>query len=115
MRSDLMRVEHGCHGGEAFIHVCRAFSRAASARGVDFIDFVVVPPGATIGRHRHGDNEEWYVILSGECEMLFGGERVAVGPWDTLVNPPHGEHALSNPGPHEVTLVVFQLSAGGAE
>jgi mannose-6-phosphate isomerase-like protein (cupin superfamily) len=114
MRQHLMKQEHGCHGGEAFIHVFRAFQRTDSAVAVDFIDFVVVPPGASIGRHRHGDNHEWYVILGGHCEMLFDGQRVAVNPWDVLVNPPRGEHALYNGGSEEITLVVFQLSKGGA-
>jgi hypothetical protein len=31
-----------------------------------------------------------------------------------LVNPPRGEHALYNGGSDEITLVVFQLSKGGA-
>jgi mannose-6-phosphate isomerase-like protein (cupin superfamily) len=114
MRQQLMTQEHGCHGGEAFIHVFRAFARTSSPLSVDFIDFVIVPPGATIGRHRHGDNQEWYVVLGGECEMLFGGQQVTVKPWDALVNPSHGEHALYNRGDHEVTVVVFQLSAGGS-
>jgi mannose-6-phosphate isomerase-like protein (cupin superfamily) len=113
MRQQLMKQEHGCHGGEAFIHVFRAFARKGSPVAVDFIDFVIVPPGATIGRHRHGDNHEWYVIIGGQCEMLFGGQRVSVMPWDVLVNPPHGEHALYNSGTEEVTLVVFQLSKDG--
>jgi mannose-6-phosphate isomerase-like protein (cupin superfamily) len=113
MRQHLMKPEPGCHGGEAFIHVFRAFARTDAPVAVDFIDFVIVPPGATIGRHRHGDNHEWYVILGGECEMQFAGERVIVKPWDTLVNPPHGEHALYNNGTQEVTLIVFQLSKGG--
>lgn len=113
MRQDLMKREDGCHGGEAFIQVFRAFNRKDSPVAVDFIDFVIIPPGSTIGRHRHGDNHEWYVIMGGQCEMLFGGERVPVKPWDVLVNPPHGEHALYNGGEQEVTLVVFQLSKDG--
>jgi mannose-6-phosphate isomerase-like protein (cupin superfamily) len=113
MLQDLMKKEHECHGGEGFIHVFRAFTRKDSPVQVDFIDFVIIPSGATIGRHRHGDNREWYVIINGHCEMLFGNERVPVKPWDVLVNPPSGEHALYNNSGQDVTLVVFQVSKDG--
>jgi len=113
MRQELMKPEHRCHGGENFIHVFRAFQRKGSPVQVDFIDFVIIPPKATIGRHRHGNNHEWYVIINGQCEMLFNNERVAIKPWDVLVNPPHGEHALYNDSDHDVTLVVFQVSEDG--
>ncbi|MFZ5542507.1 MAG: cupin domain-containing protein [Pseudomonadota bacterium] len=108
-----LQPETGCHGGEGTIAVFRPFQReAGSPTAVDFIDLVVMPPGATIGRHRHGDNEEWYVILAGSGRMWFGGEWRAVRAGDILVNPPHGEHELRNGSAADIQLLVFQTSDG---
>lgn len=105
-----MTAEDHCHDGVGSIQVYRAFDRKHHTEQVDHIDFVIIPPGATIGRHRHGDNTEWYVIMAGEGEMLIQGKTVQVKPWDTLVNPPYGEHSLVNNSDQDIHLVVFQQS-----
>jgi mannose-6-phosphate isomerase-like protein (cupin superfamily) len=110
MKRDLMSAEIGCHDGLGFVNSFRAFERTASDQRVDFIDFVTVPPNASIGRHRHGDNHEWYVIISGAGEMWFRDRTVTVGPWDVLINPPHHEHGLVNRSGEEIVLVVFETS-----
>lgn len=107
---DLMAPEPGCHGGIGTVHSFRAFERIAGDQRVDFIDFVRIPPGASIGRHFHGDNHETYVIVSGAGEMWFRGETLTVGPWDVLVNPPYHEHGLVNASNDEIVLVVFETS-----
>lgn len=109
---DHLRPETGCHDGAGTVGVFRPFLRGAGAGVVDFIDLVVVPPGASIGRHAHGDNTEWYVILDGEGSMWFGGQERAVGRGDVLVNPPYGEHGLVNGSAAPLTLLVFQVSSG---
>lgn len=112
---DHLRPETGCHDGVGTIGVFRPFLRGLDAGAVDFIDLVVVPPGATIGRHTHGDNTEWYVILEGSGTMWFGGSERAVGRGDILVNPPYGEHGLANSSGNPITLLVFQVSSGAGD
>lgn len=107
---DFMTAEENCHDGVGHVDSFRAFNRAASDQRVDFIDFVRVPSGSTIGRHRHGDNTEWYVIMSGAGRMWFKGEIINVKAWDVLINPPHHEHGLTNESGADVFIVVFQTS-----
>ena len=57
----------------------------------------VLGPGADIGRHTHGpDNEELYVIVSGKGFMVLDGEEFEVGPGDVILNRPGGTHGLKN-------------------
>lgn len=111
MARDLMIPEPQCHEGVGTIFSFRAFERIASDQRVDFIDFVRIPPGTSIGRHLHGNNHEWYVIISGEGEMWFKGKAVHVRPWDVLINPPYHEHGLVNNSDQEIILVVFETSS----
>ena len=65
------------------------------ARSDDVED--VLGPGADIGRHTHGpDNEELYVIVSGKGFMVLDGEEFEVGPGDVILNRPGGTHGLKN-------------------
>ena len=100
-----------CHGGAGALHVHRAFERG-SGEVVDFIDLVRLPPGSSIGRHRHGQNQEHYLILGGAGAMWFEDEWRAVQRGDLLINPPGGAHELRNPGPEALELLVFQCSDG---
>ena len=112
-RDHLAEQPH-CHDGQGSVSVFRPFQRSAGAPGVEFIDLVVIPPGASIGRHRHGDNVEWYVILSGSGSMWFAQQERRVEPGDILVNPPFGEHGLRNDSAAAIGLLVFQVSAAEA-
>lgn len=108
--NDLMQVEYNCHDGLDHVKVFRAFSAADDGKRMDFLDFVNVPPGATIGLHRHGDNCEWYVIMQGQGKMIFCGEEISVSAGDVLKNPAFGEHALFNDSAEAIALIVFQFS-----
>lgn len=110
LERDHLRSEANCHGGVGSIDVFRPYLRGVDSALVDHIDLVVVPSGASIGRHRHGDNTEWYVILQGSGSMWFGGAERSVAAGDVLVNPPFAEHGLSNHSGADIRLLVFQLS-----
>lgn len=110
MLRDFMQTEIQCHDGVGSVDSFRAFDREQIEQQVDFIDFVRVSSGSSIGRHRHGDNTEWYVIMSGTGEMWFNQQRITVKPWDVLVNQPFQEHGLVNQSGQDIVLVVFQLS-----
>jgi mannose-6-phosphate isomerase-like protein (cupin superfamily) len=77
---------------------------------VDWIDLVVIPPRASIGRHVHGNNVEWYVVLAGTGRMWFAGKWCQVLPGDIFVNPRYGEHGLTNDSSTPIHLLVFQMS-----
>jgi len=108
--SDLMQVEYNCHDGLDHVEVFRAFSAEQDGKRMDFLDFVNVPPGASIGLHRHGDNCEWYVITYGQGKMIFCGEEIRVKSGDVLKNPAFSEHALFNDSDDVISLIVFQFS-----
>ena len=107
---DLMRTVVGDHGGVGEIQVHRAFGAAADEPAVAHIDLVVVPPGSSIGRHRHGADRETYVVLRGTARMHRDGEELTVTAGDVVTNPPFAEHGLVNDSDHEVHLLVYEVA-----
>ena len=97
------------HGGREPVLFCRA-REGSSATAHNFLDLTIVPPGADIGRHTHDlDNEEIYIVVSGHGRMEAAGRTFDVAQGSVVVNPPGGTHALTNPGPDELRLVVIEL------
>jgi mannose-6-phosphate isomerase-like protein (cupin superfamily) len=98
------------HGGEGRIQFARIAGSGALAGACNFIDYAVVPPGASIGRHRHAqDEEELYLVLEGSGRMWRNGETFAVRAGDLVRNPPGGEHGLECTGDGPLRLFVFEL------
>ena len=95
------------HGGEGELLAARVVERASGA--LAFVDVVVVPPGTTVGRHTHADDEELYIILAGSAEVVVDGEARTVGKGDIVHNRPGGTHELANSGPGEVRMVVVDV------
>lgn len=110
---ELSLAEVTAHAGEGLIRFARVADAAALAGGCNFIDYAEVPPGASIGRHRHADDEEeLYLVLDGEAHMWRDGESFAVRAGDLVRNPPGSEHGLCNTGDVPVRLFVFELRVG---
>ncbi|MEF3113509.1 cupin domain-containing protein [Streptomyces chrestomyceticus] len=105
---DLMAGKDRDHGGTGTIFARRVFARRPGAPGAEFIDLAVLPPGTSIGRHRHGADRETYIVLDGSGLMYRDGEEFRVGPGDIVVNAPRGEHGLLNDSGRDLRLLVFE-------
>src|SRR5688500_7524829 len=107
---DVAMADVQAHAGSGLIRFARIAGAGDLAGACNFIDYAEVPPGSSIGRHRHGhDEEELYLILDGEGQMWRNGETFAVRGGDLVRNPPGGEHGLRNTGSAPLRLFVFEL------
>lgn len=79
------------------------------------ISYNEVPPGKSgCPFHNHHVEEELFVIIDGEGEYRFGGERVAVGKGDVLGAPAGGTdtaHQLINTGPAVLVYLAISTKA----
>ncbi len=99
------------HHGVGEIRFCRVAEAAATEGPCNFIDVAVVPPGASIGRHRHADEEEeFYLVLEGAGRMWRDGEEFPVRAGDLVRNRAGGAHGLVNDGDRDLRIFVFELS-----
>lgn len=65
-------------------------------------------PGQAHSAHVHADQDKLYLILEGRGEVTVGDETSEVGPGGLVLAPAGVSHALRNPGPHRlIVLVVF--------
>lgn len=106
------------HDGIGRITFRRLVEDGALAGGVNFIDHAILPPGVSIGRHRHSaDEEELYLVLSGEGRMWRDGTEFTVVAGDLVRNLPGGAHGLENTGhvPLALFVIALKVEAGTAD
>jgi mannose-6-phosphate isomerase-like protein (cupin superfamily) len=70
-----------------------------------------VPPGGGPGPHRH-DFEETFVLLDGELEMTFRGEKSIVRAGNTVNVPSNAPHQFHNSSSRPVRMICVCSPAG---
>lgn len=98
------------HEGEGQIEFVRAFESKDFNTGLSFIDYVEIPPGSSIGIHRHGDNEEVYFIVEGSGIMTTNDEQYRVHGGDLIVNYRGWSHGLKNNMDMPLKVLVWEVS-----
>jgi len=73
-----------------------------------------VPPGGGPPPHRH-DFEETFVLLDGELEASFRGEKRVVRAGDTIHIPANAPHQFHNASPKPVRMLCICSPAGQEE
>ncbi len=101
------------HHGEGLGKNARVFDKPDFDTPLKFINYVELEPGASIGVHRHGENEEVYVILSGRGMMAVNGETRGVKTGDVILNKPGWEHGLENTSQEPLAVFVFEVDRTG--
>jgi mannose-6-phosphate isomerase-like protein (cupin superfamily) len=98
------------HEGVGRIHVAQLLGPDDFETGMMFVEHVEVPAGTSIGVHEHGDDEEFYFILSGSGRMVVDGQTYRVSAGDLVFNRRGGSHGLLNDSQEPITLLVWQVA-----
>lgn len=98
------------HRGLGTISFRRVFDHSAFLTSWGFVDHAVVPPGASVGYHRHDTVQECYIIIAGRGWMKVDGEAAEVSVGDCIPNRIGGSHGIVNHSPDALeflNLAVF--------
>ncbi len=71
-----------------------------------FCDVYGLEPGQEQAAHRHAVGDKLYFVLTGRGRIRVGAEEWDVGPGDLVCAPAGDRHAVRNPGPERLALLV---------
>jgi len=97
------------HGGSGTIMFRRLLDAGHFEAPVDFVDFTIVPPGSSIGRHTHRGSEELYFVASGTPLMRVSGQERRISRGTVAVVHNDGWHELINDTSENVEILVIQV------
>ena len=93
-------------GGGGTVSIRHFFKKDEFTANVRLCAELVLPPGAGIGLHEHGQEDEVYIITQGDGMLDDGtGERkVATG--DAILTGNGASHAIRNGGDGDLKMVA---------
>ncbi len=103
------QLQESSHDGEGPVDLYEIWAQADFESNCDFIDRVVIPPKSTIGYHKHGANEEMYIVLEGQGIMTINDQQKEIKKGDMILNSPGGAHGLVNSSDANIDLLVIQI------
>ncbi|WP_159886772.1 cupin domain-containing protein [Paenibacillus puerhi] len=98
------------HKGEGLVGNVRLFDKADFESSLRFFYYTEIPPQASIGTHRHGQDEEIYVILEGMGTITVNGQSQEVRRGDVILNKPGWSHGLTNNTNDPLRMIVFEAA-----
>ncbi|MBQ7221328.1 MAG: cupin domain-containing protein [Synergistaceae bacterium] len=101
-------TEHAGGTGKGTLYGKFAFRReqATENQAIKEIGLMTLKPGDSIGLHTHKDNEDTYIILSGEGLFTDGeGGEYAVAAQSVTIAVPGESHALENTGSEDLVFI----------
>ncbi len=99
-----------CHNGTGTVKDTVLFQENDFHTKLRFFRHMVLPPESSIGFHKHGDNEELYIILKGKGIIRVNEEKKQVTEGDVIVNQPFDGHSLTNDSTENMEIMVFEVS-----
>jgi quercetin dioxygenase-like cupin family protein len=72
-----------------------------------FCDVYAFEPGQSQAGHRHADSDKIYYVLEGMGEFRVDRETRKLEAGGIVFCPAGSEHAVANPGPDRLVLLVF--------
>lgn len=105
----IVRVAEKLRGGEGTVTFHEFLNKDESYGAGRLFSRSTLPAGASIGAHAHEGEYEVYYVLSGEAEIDDNGTPIRVKAGDTHLCPSGQSHALKNPGPEELEMIMLIL------
>jgi len=109
-KSQLKPVQ-GMYGGKGTVRYRRAFQPEVFYTNWSYLDHVLIPSGASVGKKRHRSVEEFYYVLDGSGTVEINGESAPIRKDDGVRIALGDVHAFSNDGGADLELIVLGTAA----
>jgi mannose-6-phosphate isomerase-like protein (cupin superfamily) len=106
----LLRPVEAMHRGKGAVFYRRALGPEVFTTNWAYVDHAVLPPGTSLGAHRHAGVEEVYYVLAGEGSARVNDETAAIKEGDAVTVLLNEVHSLENSGDRELEFLIIGVA-----
>jgi mannose-6-phosphate isomerase-like protein (cupin superfamily) len=107
---ELLKPVTGLNGGKGTVRYRRALSPEVFFTNWAYVDHLLVPPGASVGRHRHIGVEEFYYVITGEGTARVNEESAPIHKGDAVPILLSDVHSFENTGSADLELMIVGIA-----
>jgi mannose-6-phosphate isomerase-like protein (cupin superfamily) len=97
-------------GGQGTVQYRRALDADVFLTNWAYVDHILIPPGASIGKHYHKGVEEIFYVLNGDGEVQVNAESAPIHKGDGVPIRFNEAHSFTNNGSADLELMVVGIS-----
>ncbi|MFB3778758.1 MAG: cupin domain-containing protein [Bryobacteraceae bacterium] len=98
------------NGGKGTVLFRRTLGPSVFSTNWAYVDYYVVPPGASIGPHVHNGVEEVYLVIAGEGSTQVNDESAPLKKGDAVPIRVKDVHSFANTGSTDLEFVVYGVA-----
>ncbi len=102
-----LRPTPNMYGGKGTVQYRRAFQPEVFYTNWSYLDHLVIPPGASVGKKRHPSVEEFYYVLNGAGAVEINGESASIKKDDGVRVELGDVHSFTNDGGADLELIIL--------
>jgi uncharacterized RmlC-like cupin family protein len=112
MRLDrsLLRPVTAMNGGKGTVQYRRALPPEVFFTNWAYVDHLVAPPGASVGRHMHIGVEEFYYVIQGSGKARINNETASIGKGDAVPVLLNDVHSFENNGSADLEFLIVGIA-----
>jgi mannose-6-phosphate isomerase-like protein (cupin superfamily) len=112
MRLDrkLLRPAPALNGGKGTAQYRRMLQPEVFFTNWAYVDHLVLPEGASIGRHKHTGVEEFYYVMNGKGTAKIGNETAAIAKGDAIPVLFEDVHSFENTGSTDLEFMIVGVA-----
>ncbi|MBL8210340.1 MAG: cupin domain-containing protein [Bryobacterales bacterium] len=112
MRLDkaLLKPVEAMLGGKGVVRYRRALQPEVFYTNWSYVDHLVIPPGASLGNHRHEGVEEFFYVMNGEGSVRVDKETATIRKGDAVPVFFNEAHEFSNNSGADLEIMVVGVA-----
>jgi mannose-6-phosphate isomerase-like protein (cupin superfamily) len=110
LTKDLLRPVVNMDGGKDTVFYRRALGPGAFASNWAFVDHLLIPPGASVGRHFHSGVDEVYFVIKGKGKVYVNDEVADIAYGDAVPVRAGEIHSLESTATDPLEMVVYGVA-----
>jgi mannose-6-phosphate isomerase-like protein (cupin superfamily) len=105
-------VRDAMRGGAGSVNIQHLFAKEEITAKTRLCARLTLHPGASIGLHKHENEDELFYILSGTGSLDDGKSRTTVAAGDAILTGKGEEHAIANIGETDLNILAVIMCYG---